>query len=109
MAERDIDLALLERLVRSSAWREYRDQVLLLDYRRVSQSLDTVQADHRYYQGLKEGLMRAIEQPYRLLNLPSPLVSAEAPARVPARVAARERDAAQEPVPVSLARPSYLA
>ena len=109
MAEQGIDLALLERLVRSSAWREYRDQVLRVEYQRVSQVLDSVQVDHRYYQGLKEGLRRAVEQPYVLLNLPSPLVSVETPARVPARIAARERDAAQEPVPVSLARPSYLA
>jgi hypothetical protein len=109
MAERDIDLAMIERLVRSSAWREYRDQVLLVDYHRVSQSLDVVQGDHRYYQGLKEGLRRALEQPYVLLDLPSPLVKPEAPARVPARVAARERADAQDAVPMSLARPSYLA
>ena len=109
MAEHDIDLALLERLVRSSAWREYRDRVLLVNYQGVTQALDTVQADHRYYQGLKAGLRLALEQPYVLLGLASPLVSAEAPARVPARVAERERAAAQEPAPRSLARPSYLA
>jgi len=108
MAERDVDLALLERLVRSSAWREYRDQVLTQDYRRVSQTLDTVQGDHRYYQGLKEGLRRAIEQAYTLLSLPSPLNATEPPARVPARALERAR-AGQDPVPPSLVRPSYLA
>jgi len=108
MAETDVDLAMLERLVRSSAWREYRNRVLIADYRRVSQALDTVQGDHRYYQGLKEGLRRAIEHPYALLSLPSPLSSAEPPARVPARVAERGH-AGQDQAPASLARPSYLA
>jgi len=108
MAEIDVDLAMLERLVRSSAWGEYRNQVLTPDYLRVSQTLDTVQGDHRYYQGLKEGLRRAIEQAYVLLSLPSPLRSTEPPARVPARVAERAH-AGQAQAPPSLARPSYLA
>lgn len=109
MSERDIDLGMLERLVRSSAWREYRDQVLLVTFRNVSQRLDTVQEDHRYYQGLKEGLRQAIEQPYLLLNLPSPLTTAETPARLPPRVADRVRAETQEQARPSLARPSYLA
>jgi len=109
MAERDIDLAMIERLVRTSAWREYRDQVLLVDFRRVCQTLDSVQGDHRYYQGLKEGLRRAIEQPYTLLDLPSPLREPEAPARLPARVAAREQDDTPAQGGRSLVRPSYLA
>jgi hypothetical protein len=110
MAESDVDLLLLERLVRSSTWREYRDRVLLPAYGRVAQTLDVVREDHRYLQGLKEGLRLAMEEPYRLLGLPSPLeTSSQMTRRARERVKTRA-DAAQEDMPAHAnARTSYLA
>lgn len=109
MAEREIDLAILERLVRSAPWREYREHVLLPAYGRVSQALDVAQSDHRYLQGLKEGLRLAMVEPYRLLGLPSPL---EAPLTMARRAHDRvttAADATADEAVVAVVRPSYLA
>ena len=109
MAEPDVDTLLLERLIRSSTWREYREHVLLPAYSRVAQALDVAQSDHRYLQGLKEGLRLAMVEPYRLLGLSSPLEghsvsSSRAQTRRPAQT-----DAALIDGPVPVARASYLA
>lgn len=111
----EADLALLERLVRSSTWREYREQVLLMAYGRVAQALDVAQSDHRYLQGLKEGLRLAMVEPYRLLGLPSPLdtpLSMTKRAHDSALAQASAQARAQAPMEDDLrpqARPSYLA
>jgi len=104
----EIDLALLERLVRSYTWREYREQLLLPAYGRVSQALDVAATDHRYLQGLKEGLRLAMMEPYRLLGLPAPLEQGPGAGRLKKRVPP-ETDAPTSEAPALGVRPSYLA
>jgi hypothetical protein len=109
VAETEADLALLERLVRSITWREYREQVLLPAYGRVAQTLDVATSDHRYLQGLKEGLRLAMVEPYRLLQLPSPLEQPMLTSRRAQKTVPQAADTSQDEGLRAPPRPSYLA
>jgi len=106
MSERDVDREAIERLIRSTAWDELLTYVLLPLYVQVTHGLDTARDDHRYLQGMKEGLRLAIERPYGIVEQPSPL-TLSAPAL---RVRPRQSDEKKkESAPVLPIRQSYLA
>jgi len=102
----DLDPQQMQRLVMSHPWQAYLD-VLLADFDRVSQHLDTSEGDHRFLQGLKQRLRVDIETPYRVAQLESPLARPDR--RRPRRLAPRE-DQTQAPDAVqAVRRRSYLA
>ena len=107
MAAPDIDRELLDRLIRSTPWREFVQHLLVPQYLQVTRALDTARDDHRYLQGMKEGLRMAIEQPYALTEQPSPLTINATAVRQRQRPVARAPHA--EPSPVVPLRQSYLA
>jgi hypothetical protein len=107
MADPGIDRELLDRLTRSTPWREYLLNVLVPHYLQVTHALDVAREDHRYLQGVKEGLRLAIEQPYLTTGQPSPLTLNAGAARQRQRPVAKT--GATEAPPVVPIRQSYLA
>jgi hypothetical protein len=107
MAAPSLDRELLDRLTRSTPWREYLQHALIPHYLQVTHALDSAREDHRYLQGMKEGLRMAIEQPYVVCEQPSPLTLDTTLTRQRQRPVAKTPPAQTGPV-VPL-RQSYLA
>ena len=107
MADREIDRDLLDRLTRSLGWREFLTRELVPRYLQMTHALDTAREDHRYLQGVKEGLRMAIEQPYVLTEQPSPLTLSATVTR--SRPRGTEKPTHDKASPVVTIRQSYLA
>jgi hypothetical protein len=107
MAAADLDREMLDRLIRSSPWREYLLHALVPHYLQVTHALDVAREDHRYLQGVKEGLRLAIEQPYLATEQPSPLTLNAAAVRQRQRPVAKA--GTTDAPPVVPIRQSYLA
>lgn len=72
MEPRSLDPELMAHLIASEGWQRYV-AVLLADYDRLAQAVDTTERDHRWWQGMKQATRRLIEIPYEHAGLPSPL------------------------------------
>lgn len=102
----DLDPQTMQRLVLSRPWQAYLDW-LLVQYDQVCQRLDQTTDDHRFVQGVKHGLTLALETPYRVGEMDSPL--SRPSQRRPRRLKPEsDRATAPDPVP-AVRRRSYLA
>lgn len=102
----DLDAILMQRLVASEAWREYA-AYLIAQYAETSAALDVTKDDHRFLQGMKLARQFAIETPYVLAGVPSPLTMPSRVERV--RLPKPPEEEAPGPPARQFHRPSHLA
>jgi hypothetical protein len=102
----DLDPVLMQRLVNSTPWRAYAEW-LLAHLGEISAQLDHAKDDHRFIQGYKYALKLALEQPYTVGLMPSPLTMPGTVARV--RAPKPPADDPTLPPVRQFHRPSHLA